>query len=226
MARGITFLLAGLFLAVLAVVTHAAPKPVLKTIEYRIHQTPADATSPVVLRVRFTLSKEKERTSKLGGQLVGWRVLTMRVQQSEGVSSGIISKRPRIEKVWSLKNPTLKSPDGLWWIAHADPAKPVLSEFDVLPEIAGTAKPVRGVPATTQNNDDLVIQIKGSKYTPPSPPEEPPYSPTFACTYKFELQQTPGNLTIKEGTDDPVEPVPVNPGDPDVPPDELRIRSH
>ena len=86
--------------------------------------------------------------------------------------------------------------NGLWWIKHADPEDPVLSEFLLPPLLEGVAK------AEDPGNDDLEYMVEGVTYDPP--PGGPPFEPTAALDYQYALvgQKTPP----EEGDDEPVEP--------------------
>ncbi|MCP5117621.1 MAG: hypothetical protein GY953_42905, partial [bacterium] len=50
---------------------------------------------------------------------------------------------------------TVDTPDGLWWIEHADPEDPQLGEFDMPPLVSGAAA------AQTEPEPDLDYAFEG-----------------------------------------------------------------
>ena len=72
---------------------------------------------------------------------------------------------------WFKTDPFVDTADGLWWIDHADPVSPVISEFLIPPRIADTAPSVN--PFTEAA---LEFDIEGAVYV------EPPEGAPFECS--------------------------------------------
>ncbi|MHC4696604.1 MAG: hypothetical protein ACYTFA_07680 [Planctomycetota bacterium] len=159
------------------------------TIDYKIHATPTDPQSDVVFVVRMEIVADSSTD-----ELVGWEVREIRfTRPGEGGNPDV---------VWVEASPVLASPDGLWWVAHANVDYPMLWEFAFLPWLDGTALPEDPM------EDDLDYDFHGDKYTPPAPPGEPPYDHTTVMTYSFTraMAEDP----IEEGEDEIAESDGVN----------------
>ena len=101
------------------------------------------------------------------------------------------------DTVWTQADPNVPTPDGLWWISHADGAHPQASEFVLPPYLVGTAT------AADPNDADLEYDFGGVKYTPPEPPESPPYTVTMASDYTLRRvgEQTPIATALADPTE-------------------------
>lgn len=153
-------------------------------VEYRVHETPTNPESAVVFAVRLEL-----RAVDSDANGVGWEITTAKFRQPD--------------TTWTEDSPYIDSPDGLWWVDHADPNAPEESEFVLPPLLVGTAT------ADDPLDDDLDYDLEGVEYSPP--PGEPPYENTGALDYSFTLAHEEDPL--EEGDDEPVE-VPDDPGTP------------
>ena len=101
------------------------------------------------------------------------------------------------DKVWIQQDPEVSTPDGRWWVDHADVWSPQSSEFTRVPHLEGVAT------AQDPNDADLEYELEGSEYIPPSPPGSPPYAVTAALDSKLQLvnESTP----LEEGSDEPAD---------------------
>jgi hypothetical protein len=167
----------------------SATMPSGQEVVYRIHETPTDPQSAVVFTVAVKLVAEE-----IDGAAVGWRVATATFNQKSPV------------RTWVKMNPVLDTPDGLWWITHADPMAPLLTEFLAPPLMYGTAD------AQDTSYADLDFEYAGASYVSPPPPGEPPYGEnTAAAIYWFQL------VGITEPEEDSDEDEPVETDDTDDP---------
>ena len=166
----------------------SADPPQTLLVEYWIHETPTDPNSDITFKIRMWLASEE-----VDGDQVGWDVTTIEVRQM-GDNGGP-------DTVWTDTTPTVPTPDGLWWVEHADPDNPEAGEFVMPPGLTGTAD------ADDPNDDDLVYDFEGVTYTPPQDPSEPPYDTTGALDYGFTLNGDEDPLA--SGEDKPVELPPV-----------------
>lgn len=167
-----------------------AQLPPDQSIEYVIRQTPTDPESTIVFLVRLELTAmDSDATG------VGWEIGSAEFRQP---GTGGAS-----DTVWSDILPAVDSPDGLWWVDHADNRVPQESEFVLPPWLMGTA------PADDPANDDLDYDFEGVTYTPP--PAGAPFENTGALDYSFTLAAA--QEPVEEGDDEPVE-VPPATGDP------------
>jgi hypothetical protein len=167
----------------------ASALPDDQTIDYSVYATPTDPESAVVFIASLTLVADSASAEE-----VGWEVTEIRfTQPGEGSNPDI---------VWVESTPVVESPDGLWWVDHADVENPVDSEFVMPPLLTGTALPED--PA----EDDLDYTLEGVTYTPPQTPEEPPHATTAAMDYSF--QRAMAQAPIEEEEDELVEVIGVN----------------
>ncbi|MCG8404786.1 MAG: hypothetical protein MI923_06270 [Phycisphaerales bacterium] len=96
---------------------------------------------------------------------------------------------------WEELNPTVNTPDGRWWVDHADTEKPEIEEFDMPPLLEGCAT------SQSPNIDDLDFSFEGQVYT--EPPGGAPYTITVALDYLFHIV---GKVDPEEeGEDEPAE---------------------
>jgi hypothetical protein len=173
---------AGLILAaVCGSVPSGEAQPTVKEIEYLIHGTPADPTSPVAFRIKLTLLE-----SDRDGDSIGWDITSIEIREVGNPDT-----------VWVDDNPSVPTAVGLWWIEHLDPDEPTNDEFTMPPHMQGaaTAEDPAGI--------GVSYDFEGKTYTPPAPPAEPPYEITAALDYAFTL--VGGNDPIGSGEDEPVD---------------------
>ncbi|MCG8409443.1 MAG: hypothetical protein MI923_29915 [Phycisphaerales bacterium] len=145
-----------------------------QTIEYKIY----DGTQ-VVFTVRIHL-----KAVSVDNGSVEWSVQKM-VFYQQGSKTGD----------WEELNPTVDTPDGRWWVNHADTENPELEEFDMPPLMEGCAT------SLNSNVDDLDFSFEGQVYT--EPPGGAPYTITVALDYLFHIV---GKIDPEEeGEDEPAE---------------------
>lgn len=156
-----------------------ADLPGERTIQYKIRDTPSDADSTPVFIVELDLS-----ASDMDGDSVGWKINEMRFLDKNPTRTPL--------KSWVKSSPTVSTQDGLWWIDHADPDDPQVSEFDVTPLLEDTA--------TAQGSyNDLDFSFQGAGYS-----GSPVYGGNVAgLTHEFTIV---GAATPEEeGDDEPAE---------------------
>lgn len=156
--------------------------PADRTILYQIHETPTNPESPVVFKIELEISAVMADPEE---DTIGWEV-------TEAVFT-IVDTGGDI--VWSIAEPDVDTPDGLWWVEHADVTKPVQSEFVLAPPLAGTADP------DDPQDDDLLYDFVGAEFQ-----GTPPYQTTGAMYYTFAMAADPEE-PVEDG--DPREPVDV-----------------
>jgi len=140
------------------------------TIRYNIRETPSDPSSAVIWTIDLALHEEQ-----VDGNDVGWLTDSITISQLDGAGQP--------ESAWTDVAPTVNSPDGLWWVEHADPQNPQRSEFAQPPLLEGTA--TEQEPA----NAGLDYYLEGVPYNPP--PEGPLFANTAALDYTFTLAGSP-----------------------------------
>ena len=101
---------------------------------------PTDPHSDII----FTVTLELTAVAKDGSE-VAWEIVSVMFSQP-GVE---------IDNVWIEYAPDPDTPDGYWWVEHADPDVPQEAEFDWPPNMFGTAIAVAPV------EDDLHYDFGG-----------------------------------------------------------------
>lgn len=156
-------------------------------VTYKMRVTPTDPSSAITFVVNLALE-----SVGADGAWVGWKITSAEFRRP-GNAGGP-------DTVWVAAFPFVDSSDGLWWIEHADPSAPKLSEFLMPPWLFGTAS------AQDPSDPELDYSFKGVPYVPP--PEGRPFATTAALSHEFILQAG--------GTTDPPPPPdddePVEPG--------------
>lgn len=159
----------------------AGELPEDQTVYYYIHEYPNQPNCDVVFTIRLDLT-----AADSDADAVGWRITSAEFRQP--------GNRQAQDKVWTEASPIVNSPDGLWWVEHADPAFPELEEFTLPPKLVGLAM------AQDPLDKNLEYDFKGVPYVPP--PEGAPFDITGALTYVFaEEEEDP----VEQGKDEPVE---------------------
>ncbi len=158
-----------------------ADLPPDQTVYYNIREVPTDPDSDVVFIVVLDLT-----AADSDGDWIGWEIATAEFWQPTGA---------KLYSIWTDNTVDVDSPDGLWWVEHANPDKPDRSEFVLPPWLTGTAT------AEDPSNDDLDYDFEGVEYTPP--PGGPPFEVTGALTYEFTLHQA--SEPLEEGDAEAVE---------------------
>lgn len=161
-SRRSTIALATLCFFVCAAGAQALPTD--RTIAYRIFDDPGDPNAVVLFIVKLSLGAQES-----AGSSVGWKIKQISIRQSPTQSQPATT--------WIESLPAVGTPDGLWWVAHADPESPVLSEFTRPPLLSGRAT------AQQSSQPDLDYDLEGQAYTPP--PGGPPFTVTAALDYTF-----------------------------------------
>jgi hypothetical protein len=160
-----------------------------KTVQYYIHETPTDPSSPITLKVSLWLQEEQ-----VEGNSAAWRVVMVELRQPRSAGGP--------DRVWLAEEPYVDTPDGLWWVEHEDPSDPKHYEFVLPPNVIGTAK------AEDPNDPDVQYDIAGVPYSEPLLPDTPPYETTVALNYVLILLGDP--LPLQEGEEEPAELPPDN----------------
>ncbi len=122
-----------------------ADLPGNRTIKYHIRQTPSDPQSDIIWTVELDIS-----ASDSNGESVGWQIGAMHIRDHDTSYSPLRS--------WIKTSPQVNTPDGLWWVDHADHMDPLASEYDVTPLLEGTAI------TTRQSGGDLEYSFAGDSY--------------------------------------------------------------
>lgn len=154
------------------------------TVRYGIHETPADPNSPLTFLITLSLAASAGDCTA-----TGWHIATIELRQ--------VDPNAGPDTVWTHDDPNVSTPDGLWWVSHADVSSPQSSEFVLPPHLVGTAA------AADPNDADLEYDIVGVAYTPPAAPESPPYAVTAATTFELHIVGEP--TPIESDSDAPVE---------------------
>jgi hypothetical protein len=161
-------------------VVHAEP-PESKIISLLFHSIPDDPASEVSLVVTLSLSPVAS-----DGNTIGWSI------------DAVDFFKPTENDGWKRWQTgaldVLDSPDGLWWVAHADVSSPTESEFTVLPALAGLGDPEH------LDDPELFFIIEATESTIIADPDAPYASRTAYCHFHF----SDGEDQV-EGNDEPVE---------------------
>ena len=156
-----------------------------RLVTYRIHEVPDDPQSAVVFVVTLAV-----REAARDGDFIGWEITEARFEQPGSPST-----------LWVKESPMVWSPDGRWWLQHADPDDPASAEFAEPPWLAGIAA------AQEPESADLSFALEGVPYEAGS--GGAPHAVTGALDYTFTLVNdiTP----LKDDEDEPVEIDPIRP---------------
>ncbi|MHC4062947.1 MAG: hypothetical protein ACYSUI_00380 [Planctomycetota bacterium] len=152
-----------------------------RTIRYTIYEDRYDSESDVAFTVDLSVSAESK-----DGNDIGWEVTQIRLEEFREVDGN---------RVWTEDWPTLYTADGLWWVGHADPDDPQISEFDMPPLLDATAE------AQDPSYANLDYYLEGVHNNALS---ATPFTNTVGLDFEFTLvgEEDP----IEEGDDEPVEP--------------------
>jgi hypothetical protein len=149
------------------------------TARYGIHETPADPNSPLAFLITLSLAASAGDCTA-----TGWTITTLEIRQLDPNGGS--------DTVWTQADPNVPTPDGLWWVVHADVASPQASEFVLPPHLIGTAT------AVDPNDANLEYDFVGVAYTPPAAPESPPYAVTAATTFALRGEGAQPPIAIGE----------------------------
>jgi len=179
-------LLIGLFTCVFAS-SAAQALPPDRTVAFILHEDPKDFESDRTFSFVMALKAES-----IDGTEIGWSIESMKVAQYEGDTK---------KCEWLEVAPTVDTPDGLWWVDHADPQEPELDEFTVSPFVSGTATNL------DPEGDDVEYEFEAE----PAPPvqQRAQASSIHAIAYATyliwrELKEDPP-IIIDEDTVEPAE---------------------
>lgn len=174
------FTLLGLMmLGALSVSRAVAQIPADQTIHWSFRENPEDPESTVEIHAIVTLS-----AVEVDEENVGWSVASVEFIRGEGED----------ETSWVEVAPPLETPDGLWWVAHADVENPQLDEFIDTPLLSGRAY------SDDPEEVDLLYEIESA-----TPMEGGPFEQTSGVSYLLAAADT--NEPVKEGEQEPVETV-------------------
>ncbi len=123
-----------------------ADRPSNRTIKFYIRQTPSDPQSDIIWTVELDIKADDSN-----GESVGWQIGALHVKDYDPNHFRLRS--------WTETSPQVNTPDGLWWVDHADHMDPLASEFDVTPLLEGTAIAIR------QEDADLEYSFEGDSYS-------------------------------------------------------------
>ena len=135
-----------------------------EVVVYHIRETPYDPESNVTFTVQLELAAV-DSTS----EFVCWSVERIVIKQYAD-SGSMIGE-------WAETLVDVDSPDGLWWVEHADTSDPQMSEFAVAPPVAGRAT------ALDETEPDLDYSIEGAEYVESASQAASPYTITARLTY-------------------------------------------
>ena len=117
---------------------------------YEIREDPSDAQSDVIWRVELHLLEEDSDADS-----IGWEIQLIKIIE--------LGQAGETDTVWAEVSPTVATPDGLWWVDHADLDDPQPAEFDMPPDLDGTAD------AEEAGDPDLDYEFEGVTPTPSGP---------------------------------------------------------
>ena len=140
------------------------------TLTLNVRETEGDLESDIDFTVTMGLMKDT-----VDGNDIGWDVIVVTIREMDDEGNVVTT--------WTKNNPDVATPDGLWWIEHANPAAPVNSEFLVPPLISGTA------PSPNPNVVSLEFEFEGNIYV--EPPEGAPFDDTSSLTTLLRDEGTP-----------------------------------
>ena len=133
-------LLMGLALWGSTYATAQAELPDDRISEYYIRETPTDPDSDVLYIVTLELTAVDQN-----GDEIAWEITE--VTLTEPGEGG--------DTVWVDDAPAPDTPDGYWWLEHADPEHPQDAEFDWPPLLQGTGT------AVDPSDDDMEYDFAG-----------------------------------------------------------------
>lgn len=143
----------------------AADSPPTRFVQYVIYDDVNAPNRQIAWRVALEL-----HAAESDGDAIGWAVDELQIREDDA--------SPR---TWIVAAPDVDTPDGLWWVTHADPDNPQLQEFDMPPFIGGTA--------TAENEAALAYEMAGVAYTAPA--GGPHFASVAALDLRFLLEGEP-----------------------------------
>jgi len=122
------------------------------------------------------------------GDYLGWEVTSLEFRNVD----------TEVDVVWRKYAPVLATTDGLWWVEHADPANPQVSDFKLPPWLFGTAVP------DDPEEDDLIYDFVGTETVPTD-------GNSSSSAMSFQFTRSGASEPVAEGEDVPVEGGEVTP---------------
>ncbi len=123
--------------------TAQAELPDDRIAEYYIRETPTNPESDVLYTVTLELTAVDQ-----DGDEIAWEITEVTLTEAAQGNQG--------DTVWVDDAPDPDTPDGYWWVEHADPEDPQDAEFDLPPLLQGTAD------AEDPNDDDMDYDLEGA----------------------------------------------------------------
>lgn len=165
----------------------ADQQPAVRTVQYAIYDDPDSPSRQVIWRVALEL-----HAADSDGNVIGWAIDSIELWEA--------GSSPRL---WADAAPEVDTPDGLWWVTHAQPSSPQSQEFDMPPYVSGMAA------ADDPNGPDLEYELAGTEYT--APPGGPHFAAVAALDIRFNEENEPSPLVERmeesvEILDDPLPP--------------------
>ncbi len=154
--------------------------PLQQVVSHSVYQDPNDPESDLIWMIVAYLTE-----SDSVGNSIGWSVDKIKLFE--------VNADPTPDREWVDTAPTVDTPDGLWWIEHADPNSPDLAEFDMPPFIDGLAD------AQDPSDSDLDYEFEGVVY------DEPAEGPQFALTAALNMLMIENVIKLQEKSAEPVE---------------------
>jgi hypothetical protein len=138
-----------------------------QVVVYDIKSDSSNPSSTTVIRLTLKLHAVQQVDDQ-----IAWQVLECWVRHPTVGSP---------DEVWLESLPAVGTSDGLWWVQHANPAEPAVTDFTAVPLISGRGTRVGG------QGDDLDYAFEGTSEPPPSPPAltEPYVGLSWFPFYRF-----------------------------------------
>ena len=170
-AKTMTLLLAAVVCAAGSGIAQAA-LPADIDVVYYLRETPSNPESDILYRIGFELTAVSQ-----DGDFVAWKIAELTI-----IELGVTALDDR---VWVEVEPDLSAYEGVWWVEHANPEKPVVAEFADVPYFDGLAT------AEDPNDADMEYELKAG-YCDAS------------CQAMYDGSVTAMNYRLRlEGEDDP-----------------------
>ena len=153
-----------------------AAMPANRVVTFFVRETPTDPASAVIFEFGLKISA-RERD----GDSIGWSITEVRLKEP---GSPV--------RLWIDDSPATTTSSGLWWIDHAEGDVPEDSEFDVTPNMTGTAT------AQDPNDDDMDYDLLGATCSPP-----PSLFGGDVSSQTFDFTFVGESIPYIDGTDEP-----------------------
>ncbi len=154
--------------------------PLQQVVSHSVYQDPNDPESDLIWMIVTYLTE-----SDSDGDSIGWSVDEIKFFE--------INADPTPDREWVDPAPSVDTPDGLWWIEHADSNSPDLAEFDMPPFVDGVAD------AQDPSDSDLDYEFEGAVYS------EPTEGSQFTLTAALNMSLIENVTMLWEKSAEPVE---------------------